>query len=244
MWQLPQDRYREPGRWICPWRRNADIGVNPDRMRVILVMLTCILFGSVVATADSIGFVGSSDGSCEIITAENVSYQEIIKDASFEDVYDHIDLYGTLFAKEDEAQKFKDEVAADLEKIGSDAGKGKTLAVVYPGIEGASTYAYGNDSMSNPIVEATGLENVFGDVDDRVFEISAEQLVAKNPDVILILHSGQDGVKEAVTSLAGAETITAVKEDKILPMLLAFAEPPSPLAIDGVEQLKKFLSEN
>ncbi|MEY8209636.1 hypothetical protein [Corynebacterium sp. MNWGS58] len=50
-------------------------------------------------------------------------------------------------------------------------------------------------------------------------------------------------MKEGVTSLAGAETITAVKEDKILPMLLAFAEPPSPLAIDGVEQLKKFLSE-
>lgn len=51
-------------------------------------------------------------------------------------------------------------------------------------------------------------------------------------------------MKEGVTSLAGAETITAVKEDKILPMLLAFAELLSPLAIDGVEQLKKFLSEN
>lgn len=167
-----------------------------------------------------------------------------VKNASFDDVYDHIDLYGTLFAKEEEAQKIKDEVAADLEKIGSDVGKGKTVAVLYPGIEGASTYAYGKDSMSNPIVEAMGLENVFGDVDDRVFEISAEQLVAKNPDVILLLHSGQDGVKEAVTSLAGADTVTAVKEDKMLPMLLAFAEPPSPLAIDGVEQLKKFLSDN
>lgn len=28
-----------------------------------------------------------------------------VKNASFDDVYDHIDLYGTLFAKEDEAQK-------------------------------------------------------------------------------------------------------------------------------------------
>ena len=39
--------------------------------------------------------------------------------------------------------------------------------------------------------------------------------------------------------LAGCSSAeTAVKEDKILPMLLAFAEPPAPLAIDGVEQLK------
>lgn len=34
------------------------MGVNPDRMRVILVVLTCILVGSVVAMAGSIGFVG------------------------------------------------------------------------------------------------------------------------------------------------------------------------------------------
>lgn len=124
------------------------MGVNPDRMCVILVVLTCILVGSVVAMAGSIGFVGlviphaarrlvgglhrhmipvaallgaslliaadigartllapqeipigifdlpgrrtifdfagSPDGSFEMITAENVSYQEIIKDISFE----------------------------------------------------------------------------------------------------------------------------------------------------------------
>lgn len=34
------------------------LGVNSDRMRVILVVLTCILVGSVVAMAGSIGFVG------------------------------------------------------------------------------------------------------------------------------------------------------------------------------------------
>lgn len=34
------------------------LGVNPDRMRVILVVLTCILVGSVVAMAGLIGFVG------------------------------------------------------------------------------------------------------------------------------------------------------------------------------------------
>lgn len=128
------------------------MGVNPDRMRVILVVLTCILVGSVVAMAGSIGFVGLViphaarrlvggshrhmilvaallgasllisadtrartllapqeipigifdlpgrrtifdfagllDGSFEMITAENVSYQEIIKDISFE-IPDH-----------------------------------------------------------------------------------------------------------------------------------------------------------
>lgn len=128
------------------------MGVNPDRMRVILVVLTCILVGSAVAMAGSIGFVGLViphaarrlvggshrqmipvaallgasllisadtrartllapqeipigifdlpgrrtifdfagllDGSFEMITAENVSYQEIIKDISFE-IPDH-----------------------------------------------------------------------------------------------------------------------------------------------------------
>ena len=39
-------------------RRRVDVGVNSDRMRVILVVLTCILVGSVVAMAGSISFVG------------------------------------------------------------------------------------------------------------------------------------------------------------------------------------------
>lgn len=86
--------------------------------------------------------------------------------------------------------------------------------------------------------------------------MSKESVMAEYPDLSI-------GQSETVTPETTTETAlwpgwresghhqpgwrrnhTAVKEDKILPMLLAFAEPPSPLAADGVEQLEKLLSEN
>ena len=83
--------------------------------------------------------------------------------------------------------------------------------------------------------------NVFSDVKERVMEISAEQLVAADPDVILLLHSGEDDLEAHVTSLPGAAGIAAVRERAIIPMLLAHAEPPTPMAVDGAELLEEAL---
>ncbi|WP_018298107.1 ABC transporter substrate-binding protein [Corynebacterium lubricantis] len=164
-----------------------------------------------------------------------------VHDASIEDVNDQIDLYATLFDESSRAESLKEDVASRVAALDQTAGEGKTVAVVYPGIEGATMYAYGKDSMSNPVVTSVGLTNVFGDQQDRVFEISAEQLVAANPDVILLLHSGESGAVDAVTTLPGADAITAVRENQILLLELAFAEPPTPLAVDGAEKLEAFL---
>ncbi|APT91975.1 ABC transporter substrate-binding protein [Corynebacterium phocae] len=166
-----------------------------------------------------------------------------VKEASWSHVDDEIDLYAQIFQAEEAAQALKDDVAAQVKALDSSAGAGRTVAVLYPGTEGGTLYAYGKDSMSNPIVTSLGLKNVFGDTAERVFEISAEQLVAKNPDVILILNSGEDRVVESVTSLPGAQTITAVQKKAILPMLLTFAEPPSPMAVKGAQKLEQFLHD-
>lgn len=166
-----------------------------------------------------------------------------VKDASFEHVYEEVDLYATIFQAKEAGEQLKEQLKERVAKVDSSVGEGRTVAVLYPAVKGSSVYAYGADSMSNPIVEAVGLENVFGDQQERVFEISAEQLVAKNPDVILLLHASEDDLESYVTELPGSAGITAVKEGKIIPMLLAQAEPPTPMAVDGLERLHDALKE-
>lgn len=183
----------------------------------------------------------SADTVSEVPVVNEPGFCGEVHDASFDDVNDQIDLYATLFDKPERAEELKQDVAARVDGLDAEAGEGRTVAVVYPGIEGATMYGYGRDSMSNPVVESVGLDNVFADQQERVFEISAEQLVAADPDVIVLLHSGEDGAVDAVTELPGADAITAVREDQILPLELAFAEPPTPLAVDGAEQLEAFL---
>ena len=168
-------------------------------------------------------------------------------EVSFEDVYDQVELYGTVFEKEDQAEAYiaelKERVAAVSEAIPAD--EERTVAVLFPTPGSSATYAYGTGSMSYPLVDVAGLDNVFGDEDERVFEVTAEELINRNPDVIITLHtdSNVDAIVKAVQDLPGAGALEAVQNDMIYPMLLSFAEPPSPLTVDGLEQLADYLEE-
>ena len=111
--------------------------------------------------------------------------------------------------------------------------------MLYPTVGGGTTYAYGSRSMAHPQLESAGLDNVFGDVDERVFEVTLEELLGRDPDVVVLLYGDGDpaAVEEALTSLPGADELTAVREDAVMTQLFNFTEPPTPLSIDGLERI-------
>src|SRR5690606_24056559 len=170
-----------------------------------------------------------------------------IEEPGFDDIYAQFEVYGQVFGREAEAAEaiadLKEDVAAIQAQVGE--ASGRTAAVLYPTIGGGTTYAYGTKSMAHPQLEAAGFDNVFADVDERVFEVSREELIGRNPDVLILLYSdGEPGpVKEAITSMPGAEAITAVANDDILVQLFNFTEPPSLLALDGLERIVEAFSE-
>ncbi|WP_262852483.1 ABC transporter substrate-binding protein [Mumia quercus] len=169
---------------------------------------------------------------------------EGVTDPSFDDVAEQMTAYARVFGVPEAgaraAEAANDRVAAVRAAI-ADAPRRetRTAAVLYPTVGGGTTYAYGAHSMAQPQLEAAGLENVFGDVQERVFEVSLEELIGRDPDVLVLLHSDGDpaAVKKAVTSMNGADTLTAVSEDEILVQLFNFTEPPTPLSIDGLEKI-------
>ncbi|MDH2456606.1 ABC transporter substrate-binding protein [Corynebacterium bovis] len=180
----------------------------------------------------------------------------ITGDARFDDIYDQVRTYGTIFGKSDEADAYVSELRSrvdDMRARATEAGKKAeqalghqlSVAVLYPSVGGGTTYAYGRSSMSHPLVEAAGLKNVFGDQQKRVFEVNTEEVVDRNPDIIISLYSqgSPADVEKAIADLPGAGDITAVKEHRILPMLINFAEPPTPLAVDGLEKVTKEVSD-
>lgn len=165
---------------------------------------------------------------------------EGVDDPGFDDVYSQLETYGKVFDREDEAAQ----AVADLRKRVTElekqkVGEGRTAAVLYPTVGGGVTYAYGTRSMAHPQLEAAGFEDVFADVDERVFEVSTEDLLERDPDVIILLHNAGDPkeVEESITQLAGAEDLTAVKNGDVMAQLFNFTEPPSALSVDGLERI-------
>lgn len=166
-----------------------------------------------------------------------------IDEADFADIYTHVRLYATVF---DVAERGEDYVAeleqqvAELKEAVAARSENRTVAVLYPA--GPVTYAYGRSSMSHPIVTTAGLRNVYEDTSERVFEVTAEDLAGRNPDVIIVLRSEDpQAAVDHVHALPGAGAITAVQNDRILSLGFNFAEPPTPLAISGLRQVVDYL---
>ncbi|MDN5570822.1 MAG: ABC transporter substrate-binding protein [Propionibacteriaceae bacterium] len=160
---------------------------------------------------------------------------------TFDDIDAQMTLYGQVFDRADAAAaanaRLDERVSAARERVA--AGESRTAAVLYPTIGGGVTYAYGRGSMAHPQLEAAGFTNVYADVADRVFEVTREDLIGRDPDVLVLLYSSgdADAVKQAVTSMRGADAIAAVRDDAIVTQPLNFSEPPTPLAVTGLERI-------
>lgn len=180
----------------------------------------------------------------------NVLTQELLcasgsAKASFETLYDEIRRYGVVFDRREKAAEFINDLKVRVEAVRERTADNRelTAAVLYPTVDGGPLYAYGSSSMAQPQLEAAGLKNVFAASGERVFEIQAEQLVAKDPDVLILLHQGSaQGIKKSVTSLPGAQTIDAVAGDRVITQLFNFTEPASPLTVKGLEMISEQLS--
>nr|WP_221373923.1 ABC transporter substrate-binding protein [Actinoplanes polyasparticus] len=157
---------------------------------------------------------------------------------TFDDIYRQLDTYGKIFERPAEATAA---VTALKERMAKFKGEptGRTAAVLYPTVGGGVTYAYGAASMADPQLRAAGFENVFGDNKERVFEVTLEELLGRNPDVLILLHGDGDPaqVEQAVTRLPGAGKLKAVRDKAVMTQLFNFTEPPSPLSVDGLEKI-------
>uniref|UniRef100_UPI00315897FA ABC transporter substrate-binding protein n=1 Tax=Microbacterium sp. CPCC 204701 TaxID=2493084 RepID=UPI00315897FA len=161
-------------------------------------------------------------------------------DASFGTLYEQIRMFGAVFDRADEAQAIVNDLESRVtavEDATADAAL-RTAAVLYPSIGGGPLYAYGRASMSQPQLEAAGFENVFADTAERVFEVSIEELIARDPDILVLLHQGDaDGAVAELARLPGSEALRAVQQGDVLPQLFNFTEPPTPLSVTGLEKI-------
>lgn len=163
------------------------------------------------------------------------------ENAAFADIGNQMKTYAQAFGMHEQGDMIAQELAERLKKISASvpAGKKRTAAVLYPTVGGGITYAYGTKSMAHPQLETAGFTNVFADVDQRVFEVSREELIGRNPDVLILLHSAGDPaeISRAITSLKGAQSITAIANGDVMVQLFNFTEPASPLSIEGLEHI-------
>lgn len=164
--------------------------------------------------------------------------------ASWSWVDNEIDAMAAIFAAQDRAAEVKASVAEQLAAI-TELGDGQSAAAVYvtPGV--TTLWTYGSASMTQPIFETNGLTNIYGDQEKRVFEVAPEDLLAKNPDwiIVLTLASTDEEALAAFQSFPGIDGLDAVNSGRIVHIPYALVDPASTLSVQGAQQLNDALAE-
>lgn len=167
-----------------------------------------------------------------------------IQNPGYETIYGQMRLYGKVFDKREEAERAIEALEQRIQDVeaGLPDERGRTAAVLWPYRGEGTVGAYGGQSMATPQLATLGFENVFADVDKRVFEVSMEELLGRDPDVIILLHTDgtDEEIEHALLEIPGAEDLRAVQNDTVMVQLFNFTEPPTPLVLDGLERIADF----
>lgn len=168
------------------------------------------------------------------------------QDADIKDVFELYDEVAAIFDVPDAAAKAK----ADLEKRLADVknnadAKAGTAVFLYVTPGETELWTYGKASMTDVIMEESGLTNLYADNPQRVFKVGAEDVLAKNPDYVVLVNIGHeaDATIDAFKNIGSLGTLKAVEEGKVTYMPYAWADPASSLVVNGIEQLSAFVKD-
>ena len=165
----------------------------------------------------------------------------IPKHQDFDDVYAQVEFWGKVFGTQDAAAAAVTSLRSRVAKAQASftPGEERSAATLFVSLGGGPLYAYGTSSMAHPQMAAAGLKNVFGDVDERVFEVTPEELVARDPEVLIILYvEGEPAaITDSLLQSPGVASLRAVSENQIYLHLFGFTDPPTPLSVDGLEKI-------
>ncbi|MDX1438189.1 MAG: ABC transporter substrate-binding protein, partial [Anaerolineales bacterium] len=90
-------------------------------------------------------------------------------------------------------------------------------------------------------VGMAGGENIGAALEEQYAQISSEELLAQDPDIILLSDALYGVTPDSVAARAGWETMTAVENAQIFafdPFLLSV---PGPRLVDGLEEMARLL---
>ncbi len=159
--------------------------------------------------------------------------------ATFDLVSTEIDKIAAIFGKTDKAANLKSTISSKLETLKKAQPASGTAAALFVMPGSTTFYSYGFSSMVQPIFEANGLANVYADKSDRVFEASMEDLLAKDPDWIVLMADSPDpnSAREVFNTYPGADKLKATKNNHVVFLPFILTDPPTTLSVQGAVEL-------
>jgi len=149
-------------------------------------------------------------------------------------------LVGKATGKDKEALALSASLKNRIEAV-KESSKNKKKTKIYFEIWNQPVTSAGKGSFIDELIQLAGGENIFSDIDKTFPEVSAEEVIKRNPDVMITAYMGKNGkIKKEIKKRAGWGSIKAVKDDKIFDDINSdLLLRSGPRLVDGLEELSK-----
>jgi iron complex transport system substrate-binding protein len=161
--------------------------------------------------------------------------------ATLDKIYTQVELYGKVFNRQHQAAETVANLRSRVAKMQRAAGNGgstQTAAALFVPIGGKQVSIYGNASIVHAQMQAAGLTNVFGALDERATKVDFEQVLQRNPDDLIVLTIGDhQKTMDSLLAIPGASDLNAVRNHRVFVMDFDYTEPPTPTSVEGLSKL-------
>lgn len=159
---------------------------------------------------------------------------------------EEIVLLGRATGRESEARRLADNMRERFARVreGLRGVKPRRFMYEMDAVDPAKPYVAGSGGFYGDLIRLAGGKNVFDDVPTPAGRVSAEEVVARNPEVILLGDTGspvEPQTPEKVRRRPGWNTVEAVKTGRIYPVDSNLITRAGPRMVDGVETLARLL---
>lgn len=189
--------------------------------------------------------------AAEINTADQVKALEDLgltvyylkNPVTLEELYSNVDIVAQLTGHEDDAAQLIDDLKARVAAVDakiSTATETPTVFYELDATDPAKPYTVGKGTFITLLIERAGGQNIAGDL-DKYPQLSLEQVVAADPDFIILGDSAYGITPESVASRPGWDGLSAVTNNQVFPFDDNLVSRPGPRLVDGLEALAKLL---
>lgn len=190
--------------------------------------------------------------AAEINTAEQVKALEDVginvfylsNPTSLEELYSNLLIVAQLTGHETEAASLVDSlkvrVSAVEEKV-SEVAERPRVFYELDATDPNAPYTATAGTFIDTLIGMAGGENIAQDMEGLYVQVSAEELLVRDPAIILLGDAAYGITPEAVMTRPGWETIDAVKNQRIFDFDDDLVSLPGPRLVDGLETLAKLL---
>jgi iron complex transport system substrate-binding protein len=163
---------------------------------------------------------------------------------NLEGMYENLKIVGKLTGRDAEAESLAASLGERSEAILQKVSLASERPVVFYELDATdpnAPYTAGPGTFIDLLINLAGGENAGAAVSSPWVQLSVEELLVINPDIILLGDYAYGVTIESVEQRAGWNAIEAVKTNRIYPFDDDLASRPGPRLVDGLEEMVKLL---